>query len=266
MVEKHFHNLQSVDRLLDILEAISASGDVGVSECSKLTGVNKSTVYRMLATLERRGYARKDPQSERYEATARWQRLRSNDLAPTDLLERAHERLVALRDATHETVHLATYQGGGIARYVDRVESTQPVRSSSLIGTCVPSSCTSTGKLLLAYQSADEIDRVCTDLKSHTKRTIVGAGAMREELAMIRRFGFAVNRGEYRAEVCGVAVGIRDLHGAVIAAVGLCVPQFRFPKSAIARQVKQLRSTVALIEADFGRSPLRRANAAGDWA
>ncbi|MDE2572579.1 MAG: IclR family transcriptional regulator [bacterium] len=259
-MERRFRTLQSVERLLDILEAVSANGDaIGISECSKATGLNKSTVYRMLATLERRGYMQKDVHTDRYQATSRWQNLGLSDLAPGDLLERAHERLVALRDATRETVHLAVYQGNGVAKYVDRVESTLPVRSSSLIGSCVPATSTSTGKVLLAHQSQEEIGHVCAILKAYTKLSITSAAALRDELAKIRKSGFAVNRGEYRAEVCGVAVGIHDARGSVIAAVGLCIPRFRFAKGALERQVKQLRATASLIEADFGHSAGRRA-------
>ncbi|TAM75674.1 IclR family transcriptional regulator [bacterium] len=253
-----FQPLESVERLLDILEAVAANGDaMGVSECAKATGVNKSTVYRVLATLERRGYMQKDPLTDRYRASARLQRPGLQCLASTDLVERAHERLVSLRDATDETVHLTIYQGNGVAKYVDRVESTLPVRSSSLIGTCVPATSTSTGKMLLANQSEEEIAQVCAALKRYTKLSIVSTSAMREELARIRRSGIAVNRGEYRVEVCGVAVGIRDAQGKVIAAVGLCIPRFRFTKSALGLQVKRLRATAAMIETDFGHSVAR---------
>ncbi|TAM60119.1 IclR family transcriptional regulator [bacterium] len=256
--QNRFQPLESVERLLDILETLTEHGEpMGVSECARATGVNKSTVYRMLATLEQRGYMVKDPLTDRYQMSARVKHLGLQAVPSAGLVERAHERLVALRDATSETVHLTVYQGGGIAKYVDRVESTQPVRSSSLVGTCVPATSTSTGKLLLAHQSDAEIGQVCSALKRYTKLSITSAAGMRAELERIRRSGIAINRGEYRQEVCGVAVGIHDAQGKVVAAVGLCIPQFRFTKSALPGQVKQLRSTAATIEEDLGHAPAR---------
>ncbi|MEA2719582.1 MAG: IclR family transcriptional regulator, regulon repressor [Candidatus Eremiobacteraeota bacterium] len=249
-----FDALQSVGRVLDVLEAFGDAGehDLGVSECALAVGVNKSTVYRILATLEQRGYARQDAQTGRYALTASWWRIARATAGAGSVIELAAAPMRALRDKTRETVQLAVYGGKGVATYVNVVEGTHPVRSVSPLGMRFPATATSTGKALLAMQPDAERDRVARKLRRYTDTTIADRRTFARHLETIRRDGYAVNRGEYRSDVCGVAIPIRGADGSTIAALGFCVPRFRFETLPLDALLALLRRARAEIERGLG--------------
>ena len=247
-------SLQSVDRVLDVLEAFAGDGqrDLGISECAALAGINKSTVYRILATFERRGYARQNAETGRYGLTQHWWRIGRATLGGGNVVDVAAPHMRALRDRTGETTQLAIYSGKGTGTYVNVIEGTHAVRSVSPIGLRFPAAATSTGKALLAMQPEDERERVARSLKRYTDQTIVDRRALLDELETIRREGYAINRGEYRAEVGGIAMPLRLADGTTIAAFGFCVPRFRFEHLDHAELADLLRRTRMQIERELG--------------
>jgi DNA-binding IclR family transcriptional regulator len=247
-------SLQSVDRVLDVLEAFASDGqrDLGISECAALAGINKSTVYRILATFERRGYARQNAETGRYGLTQHWWRIGRATLGGGNVVDVAAPHMRALRDRTGETTQLAIYSGKGTGTYVNVIEGTHAVRSVSPIGLRFPAAATSTGKALLAMQPEDERERVARSLKRYTDQTIVDRRVLLDELETIRREGYAVNRGEYRAEVGGIAMPLRLADGTTIAAFGFCVPRFRFEHLDHAELAGLLRRARTQIERELG--------------
>lgn len=249
-----FSALQSVDRILDVLEAFAGEEhhDLGISECASIAGINKSTVYRILATFERRGYARQNVETGRYELTQNWWRIGRATLGGRSVIEVATPTMRELRDKTRETLHLAVYNAGGTATYVNVMEGTHQVRSVSAIGLRRPATATSTGKVLLAMQPDGELQRVARKLKRFTDLTIADRHDFIAEMETIRRQGYAVNRGEYREDTCGVAVPLCGPDGGAVAALGFCVPKFRFEELQLSALVTLLRRARANIERELG--------------
>ncbi|HTW82891.1 MAG TPA: IclR family transcriptional regulator [Candidatus Sulfotelmatobacter sp.] len=247
-------SLQSVDRVLDVLEAFASDGqrDLGISECAALAGINKSTVYRILATFERRGYARQNADTGRYGLTQHWWRIGRATLGGGNVVDVAAPHMRALRDRTGETTQLAIYSGKGYGTYVNVIEGTHAVRSVSPIGLRFPAAATSTGKALLAMQPEAEQQRVARALRRYTDQTLVEPAVLLDELAAIRRDGYAINRGEYRGEVGGIAMPLRLADGTTIAAFGFCIPRFRFEQLDHAELVALLRPARAKIERELG--------------
>lgn len=129
-----------------------------------------------------------------------------------------------LANQTGETVHLAVYDQG-FSVYIAKHDGWHPIRSYTKLGGRSPAYCVATGKVLLAARPPDEITRLIHgDLNKFTSTTITDPSALRDELAKIRDSGHAVNNGEYRAEVGGIAVPIRSPFGDVIAAIGFSGP------------------------------------------
>ncbi len=257
-MEQSFEPLESVGRVLDVLEAFDGAGaELGVSECAKLTGINKSTVYRILATLEQRGYVRQDARSGRYLLTHRWWRIGRHAMGANGLVAVAHPHLIALRERFGETVLLAVYGGDGTATYVDVVDGSHPVRSTSEVGARVPATVTSAGKMLLAHQPESERRRVAQTLHPFTPASIVDPAAFLAELQITRERGYALNRGEFRSGVSGVSVIVGDDAGLAIAAVGLCLPDFRFESHPMSDRLGALRATSAGISRELGYGKAR---------
>lgn len=233
--------VQYVDKIFDILETLAAApSPMGLNELSVTTGINKTTVYRILTALQRRHYVRQTPRQQ-YTNGPNWHRFGVTPRGTDSQISRVRNLLKDLRDAEGETVHLTVYQSGGRAVYIDVMESLLPLRTSSRVGAISPAYCVSTGKVLLAYQSLEEIESVCQSLTGYTEFTITDPQRLKNHLQAVRRNGFAVNTQEYQKEVCGIAVPIFSPYGEVIAAVGYCVPALRFSDNRVSTLLEALR-------------------------
>src|SRR3982751_2520970 len=111
------------------------------------------------------------------------------------------EKLLKL---TRETVHLSVLDGDEVV-YVHKLDSPEPVRAYSEIGGRAPAYCVATGKAILAWQDDAYLQQLSRRLARHTEKTITKPTELMQELERIRVAGFAVNRGEWRETVWGVA-------------------------------------------------------------
>ncbi|MBS0445882.1 MAG: IclR family transcriptional regulator [Proteobacteria bacterium] len=223
---------------LALLEALAhAGGPCGVTELARELGLTKSNVHRLLRTLSERGYV--SSASGRYEITLRLWELGVEVLDKLDVKRVALDPMEKLAALTGETVHLSILDHGEVV-YIDKVDSPQPVRAYSKIGGRAPAYCVATGKALLAHSAAAVVDAVARDLRRHTPNTITDAAELRAELRRAVEQGYAINRGEWRDGVCGLAAPIRDGRGRVIAAIGISGPVDRLK----ARVMKQCAPAV----------------------
>jgi DNA-binding IclR family transcriptional regulator len=143
-----------------------------------------------------------------------------------------------------ETVHLALYESGEVV-YVDKAEGWRPIRSYTQLGGRAPAHCVATGKMLLSLQPDPEIDRLArTPLERYTDTTIVDPAALREELATVRDRGYAVNNGEWREGVGGVAVFLVAGPTGTGLALGFSGPVQRITEN-LDELVGELRAAVA---------------------
>ena len=218
-----------LDRALDILELLSrSSGPRGLTDIAEHVRGPKATVHRLLATLQARGYATQDPRTGRYRAGIRCFELGSLWAGQLDLRAAAAPHTALLNESSGETVLLAVYDHGDVV-YVDKIESRHPVVAKSQVGGRCPAACVATGRALLAYQPREEIEEVLRGpLPAHSPQSITQPAELGALLDQVRRDGYAVNHGGYREGVGGVAAPVRDYTGAVVASVGLCIPEQRF--------------------------------------
>lgn len=224
-------SVQSVDRALDLLEALAASeGEVSITSLANRTSLHVSTVHRLLTTLLRRGYVRQNPDTSRYFTGAKLATLAEGRSRFNELRHRARPILRTLADQTRETSNLVVLDDL-MAVYVETVPSPHVVRMFTTIGNRVPLHATGAGKALLAWLPADRretlIDR--TELRSHTSRTIVERSALRRALDEIRERGYAVDDEEFDEGVRCVAVAVGPV-GAPLAAISVSAPASRMTR------------------------------------
>ncbi len=205
--------------LLEILAASDAPR--GVSELARSLRLAKSNVHRHLATLVALGYVRRADKGV-YEPTLKCWRIGVEVLNRLDLRRVARPHLEWLAARTDETVHLTILDRGEVV-YIDKIESTHPVREFTRVGARAPTHCTATGKVMLAFRG--ELPRM--PLQRFTRHTVRDVRRLKTELGSIRRHGYAVNLGEYGAHVNGVAAPVADHTGGVIAAVVISGPAER---------------------------------------
>lgn len=225
---------------LSLLEVLANSPSFsGVTELAKQLNITKSNAHRLLQTLVACGYARNLGQSGRYELSMKLWQLGSMVINRLDLKTIGAEYVGSLSQVTGETVHLSILEGTEVV-YIDKVDSPQPVRAYSHVGGRAPAHCVATGKALLAYASAQLIEEISLQLAPITPKTFTSPRGLIAEMESIRTNGYAVNKGEWREGVCGVAAPIWDASGRVCAAIGISGPADRFKS----RRIKQLAPTV----------------------
>jgi len=206
-----------------VLEKLAATDSpIGVTKIARALSLSKSSTHRVLATLTALGYARQGADGN-YELTLKLWEQGAKVLNRTDLFRAARSHLVKLRNHTDETVHLAMLDRRSVI-YVDKIESSHPIREFTRIGDRAPIHCTATGKVLVAFQR--------TEIPSgpypvYTRSTIVNQKRFSAELTATRRQGYALNFGEYGASVNGLAAPVANGTGAVVAAVAISGPAER---------------------------------------
>lgn len=231
-MEQRFNSDQGsvqLDRGLDIVEfLVSAGAPQGLTAIAGRVGGPKATVHRLLTTLQQRGYVTQDRRTTLYSAGVRCFELGSLWAKNLDLRATASPHLKALNASTGETVHLGVYDHGDVV-YVEKLDCLHPVVAVSHVGRRCPATCVATGRALLAYQSATEIDEVLVGpLPQYTPHSTTDPDQVRAMLAQVRVNGYATNRESYREGVGGLAAPIRDHTGQVVASVGVCLPAQRF--------------------------------------
>ena len=212
---------QTVQKALNLLEALVKSGQPRrLTELSRELGLTKPNVYRLLSTLSILGYVKKDPATSLYSPTLKLWEMGSLLVRDVDLVAMASPRIKRLSEETRESVQLAVFDSGFVV-YVDKVDSPQPLKAMTNIGSRVPATVTSSGKALLAWQTPAALDQAMAQLKKYTSLTMMRRRDIEQDLEETRKRGYAVNRGEWREGVAGIAAPIRDRHGHVVAAVAV---------------------------------------------
>jgi DNA-binding IclR family transcriptional regulator len=171
-------------------------------------GLNRSTAWRILATLEDEGLVERDPETGRYGVGYALVALGAA-AGHAPLVRRAHAAVRALAEACLETASLAVPRGLQLV-YVDQVQATH-VMAADWLGRATPLHATSTGKALLAWMAEDELGAALPGrLERFTDTTITTRAVLRGELADIRARGFAVSRGELEPALWGVSAPVLD--------------------------------------------------------
>jgi len=230
---------------LKVLEALAASSAPrGVSELARALGLTKSNVHRTLQTLAAAGYVRPAALAGSYECTLKLFEMASGVVARIDVRQVADPFMQQLAKLTKETIHLSILDGLEVI-YLNKIESPHPVRAYSSIGGRAPAHCVASGKALLAWQGDAVLQQLPAHLAAPTPRSLATREALLDELARIRRQGYAVNRGEWRETVGGLAAIVFDAAGAPAAAIGISGPLERLRPAAM-RKYSQLVTEAAL--------------------
>lgn len=212
---------QTVQKALNLLEALVKSGQPRrLTELARQLGLTKPNVYRLLSTLSVLGYVKKDPATSLYSPTLKLWEMGSLLVRDVDLVAIAGPRIRRLCEETRESVQLAVFDSGFVV-YVDKVDSQQPLKAMTTIGSRVPATVTSTGKALLGWLPSTALDQAMAHVKRYTPLTLMKRRDVEQDLEETRARGYSVNRGEFREGVAGIAAPIRDRSGAVVAAVSV---------------------------------------------
>ncbi len=216
-------------RVLELL--VHAEEPVSLTRIAAETGLQKSNVHRLLATLGALGYVSRGD-SSLYEPSLRTWEMGQHVYGRVSIAAKARPVLRRLMEQTGESAHLAIFDRMETI-YLDKVETANPVRAYTVTGGRAPAYCTASGKALLAWQSADTVRAVAATIAPLTDSTVRDHAALAKELASVRSQGYAINLGEFRDNVAGLAAPIRLGANEAVAAVGISGPLDRLrPRKA----------------------------------
>jgi IclR family acetate operon transcriptional repressor len=220
--------IQSVQRATRLLKAFeNGPTELGVTELSRRVALHKSTVSRLLATLEREGLLERVPETDKYRLGFMLVRLAGQVAHFGDVRAAARPLLIELTERSRETVHLAVLDGDEVVN-VEQISGPHLVRDTNWVGRRTPLNCVANGKALLAFLSPRDTDRILAGpLPRFTERTITDPQRLRAELAAVRERGYAHALGEIEEGLNAVAAPVRDAAGTVVAAVSISGPAYR---------------------------------------
>ncbi len=257
MTEKK-HPVQSIDRVLDILEALSSVPQgMSLSDLAEATHLHVSTAHRLVMALADRGYARKDGNSGKYRLTLRLFEVSRRVSTVLDLLPVSERYLEELANFSREAVHLVERNGSEVV-YLYKFEPFQHlVNMGTYVGRYNPMYCTGVGKSILAYLPPQEVEDIwnATDIQAFTPATIVRLEDMYRELEQIRRRGFAYDNEEHEYGIRCIAAPVLNWESQPIGAVSVSAPSVRLTDEAVERLAPRLLSVSDEISRLLGRKP-----------
>ncbi len=239
-------------RALRILRCFRAEQpEMGVTEIARELRLPKSTVHRLLATLEAEGFAHRLSGS-RYVLGWRAFELGAAVLAWSAIRQPILRRLEALVAATGETAHLGVLDEG-LVLYVEKVESDRPLRMPSAVGRRLPLHCTALGKVLAAGFEDAVFERIIerVRLPAFTPNSITDRAMLRRELKKVRTSGFALDNEEIEEGLMCVAAPVVDERGTTCAAISISGPVTRV-RDRLDDNVAAVREACRALSDDLG--------------
>jgi len=245
---------RTISRAMAILYAFDETRpELGVTDLSQLTGLDKSTVYRLLSALQQGGLVDQDPETSKYRLGGGLVRLGGLALRDTDLTRIARTHLQHLADRTQETVNLSVLTENDRLVNIDVITSPRRVRNVGWIGREMPLHTVSGGKVFMAHLTPERLDQILAKgLPASTEHTVIDQAKLREELEEIRRTGYGIAEEELEEGLSAVAAPIRNHEERVVAVISVSGPSSRLPRKRLIELGEATKSAATRISQQIG--------------
>jgi DNA-binding IclR family transcriptional regulator len=249
--------VRAAERALDIL-ACFKQGQLALSltQVADIVGMPKSTVFRLLATLEGKRFISRDAASGVYHLGFRFIEMGSLVLQDLDIQQWALPYLQRLAAECGETVDLAALDGKDVV-YLQVIESQLRVRLAAATGQRLPAYCTASGKAFLAYLPQDQKQKILANrLEKYTSNTKILLSELENDLMETYERGFAISEQEYEKDINAVAAPILNVDEYPILVIAVAGPSFRLPFERMLALGKSMRTLADTIAREMGSSTL----------
>lgn len=229
--DKQPYVITSAYRTLEVLKAFAQPPHkFALSDLSKRLGLEKNQLYRSLKTLEQADFLIMQ-EDGRFALTAIVHDLSAASAQPPEksIVEVAQPFLDELAQKTNESVNLFV-RSGDLAVCVDRRDSSQPVKLTSVLGMSVALHAGAVPKAMLAYLEKTEQSRILKSLDNlpkYTDKTVLDLKKLERELVLVQERGYSVSDEDFDASARGVGAVILDASGQVTAGMSVGGPSFR---------------------------------------
>jgi len=223
------------------------------AEIARHLGIHKSTASRIASNLVLSGYLVPATNGSGFRLSGKLSRLGAIASADTHLTTLSRDHVQALVDDVGETCHVGVLEGHEAVTVV-LVDGSYSVRLHSWVGKRNDAHTTAMGKALLAGLSDATIDMLFPKkaLPQRTEHTVATVAALKEQLAVIRRHGFALDNEELELGLRCIAAPIIDHSGSVVAALTIAGAASRLTMAKIDSYVAKIKACAAKISTEFG--------------
>ncbi len=234
--------IQSVAHALDVLEQFFNDADeLGVTELSKRLKLHKNNVFRLLATLEARGYIEQNRATENYRLGIKCLHLGRRYIDHMGLVRQARPILTDVAHRCRESTFVAILRREGVVPLEAAEPNERVVRITPPLGQPLPLHCTAVGKVHLAFDPEQQLRADLPEqLPRFTDRTIVDRAMLFEQLDSVAREGFGMENCEFYEDVSSVAVPIRDYTRSVVGSLAVAGPAYRIGIERINTEIAPL--------------------------
>ncbi len=247
---------QAIDRALSVLFAFTpAQPSQRVPDLTRLLGLNKSTVYRLLQALGAVDLVRRDDDTGAYRLGPAVLDLASCFLSTVDLGVEARPILQAFAIEHGESVNMAVLDDIDAVR-IDNVRGTKTPQLVSSLGLRIPVYCSAAGKALVFDHTEAQLRDLLrrSDLKKLTQHTMVEPDAFVQRMQRERKQGWTLNDEESEIGMRVIGAPIRNHAGAIVAAVSVSAPTFRLPDRDVPALGKAVRNLAGRVSEALGAS------------
>jgi DNA-binding IclR family transcriptional regulator len=246
-------SVRAVARSLDILSCFSQNEPVlSLTEIAGRVKMPKSTVHRLLATLENKRFIKRDEATGLYHLGLRFIEMATLVLQDLDLERWAQPYLQRLCAECGETVDLAALDHEQVI-YLQVVESPQRVKLAAAVGQRLPAFCTASGKAFMAYLPDGRVKKILNaGLTRYTDNSRVSLEELRDELQLIRQRGFAISEQEYEKDINAVAAPILNDDSYPLMVIAIVGPSFRMPRERMMVLGQSIQATIETITREVG--------------
>jgi DNA-binding IclR family transcriptional regulator len=244
------YRVPALDKGLDILECLSESGvPMSQAQIARALGRSPSEIFRMLATLERRGYLLRDPVSGAYALTLKLFELGQAHSPFDELVRAARWQMRELATTIRQSIHLSVIRGANIV-VLHQEEGPTRVRLSIETGSAIPVLNSASGRLLLAATSDADRDEFLSRSTPFPSMTDEEQSRILAQLARIREQGYESSRSEHVPGVSDVSVLIGSLTSksqAALAVAALTSDHDRFVRDHVGALLEYAAETSRIL-------------------
>lgn len=227
------YTVPAIDRAVRLLEILSSSPQGrSLAQLAGDLSVPKSTLFRILFTLQEHAIVIEDRERKLFSLGMKLLDWGHAALSKIDLKTIAHPHLLKLAHETRESFYLAILDNDEVV-LIDHVDTPEVWKMVTRLGHRSPVHCTATGLVLIAELEDEEIKQIIDhyEMKKFTESTITTWSRLKKRVKEVKRDGYSVVDGEYKADLCAIAVPVRDHSGAIVSSLMTAIHSERYRKN-----------------------------------
>jgi IclR family transcriptional regulator, KDG regulon repressor len=250
------YTVPAVQRAVQVLEILAGSHTgISLAELSRQTQIPKSSLFRILLTLEHHSIVQQDHGRNQFMLGMKLIDWGNRALEKVDLKTVSHPHLMRMAQETRESYYVAILDHEEVI-IIDRADTPEIWRMVARLGQRSPLHCTATGQILIAELAEEQVDGMIHrhGLKKFTPFTITSPVKFKKRLLEVKQQGFSIADAEYKPDLCAVAVAIRDHHGRICASLmtALQSERTRKNKGPLNQHIATLKKEAAVISREIG--------------